>query len=534
MTTAVTASTSYRLSPPLLPKGGSGGGGRSPSPAVSLRIAPTRTSSMTTLASSSSSPSSSSPTSSSGLMAAAAAGSGVVGPVVALLGVGGAVRAAVKKVAKEGIALDDHVTLKWRGWLGAARRRPSQQQQQRRPSPPTTASASSDGVRVSGDRRGGLLGGIDTGFAARVALAMFLGVANRVLYKMALVPLQPDYVFFLAQVTTFGYVVVYFLTLSIRYRAGLVTPAMLSLPKWRFAVMGVLEALGFTMGLAGAAQLPGAVGGALLPVLNQTYLVWQLALSAILLKRKFRPAQVVGAGLLVVGVVVAARQNSGPAGVDAAAQALRTAGAPVLLYAASMVPSALSSIFKEWTFNDAKKRLGSNSKPLDIFVVNSFSSGFQALCVLALLPLLASLRGVKPADLPSYLVRGGKCFVGMNPGTPGADCRGAPLLPLLYVAVNMAFNVASLSLLRASSAVVASITGAATVPLAVLAFTLPLPYLGAPAALGPDFLLGLVLLLAGMLLYNVPVPALVCRVAPFLGGTCEYSCPNDNPARKCC
>ena len=39
---------------------------------------------------------------------------------------------------------------------------------------------------------------------ALIATTMAFGVANRVLYKMALVPLG-DYVFFLAQFQTFGY-----------------------------------------------------------------------------------------------------------------------------------------------------------------------------------------------------------------------------------------------------------------------------------------------------------------------------------------
>ena len=39
---------------------------------------------------------------------------------------------------------------------------------------------------------------------ALIATTMTFGVANRVLYKMALVPLG-DYVFFLAQFQTFGY-----------------------------------------------------------------------------------------------------------------------------------------------------------------------------------------------------------------------------------------------------------------------------------------------------------------------------------------
>ncbi len=53
-----------------------------------------------------------------------------------------------------------------------------------------------------------------------VALVAF-GVANRVLYKMALVPLG-DYVFFLAQFQTFGYCLVYFAALGIRYKCAFV------------------------------------------------------------------------------------------------------------------------------------------------------------------------------------------------------------------------------------------------------------------------------------------------------------------------
>jgi len=49
-----------------------------------------------------------------------------------------------------------------------------------------------------------------------LAVVVF-GVANRVLYKMALVPLG-NYVFFLAQLQTFGYVAVYFGALFWRYR----------------------------------------------------------------------------------------------------------------------------------------------------------------------------------------------------------------------------------------------------------------------------------------------------------------------------
>lgn len=52
---------------------------------------------------------------------------------------------------------------------------------------------------------------------ASVAAAMGTGVANRVLYKMALVPMG-NYVFVLSQFQTFGYLLVYFGILATRYR----------------------------------------------------------------------------------------------------------------------------------------------------------------------------------------------------------------------------------------------------------------------------------------------------------------------------
>lgn len=97
------------------------------------------------------------------------------------------------------------------------------------------------------------------------AMTVAFAVANRVLYKLALVPLK-DYPFFLAQLTTFGYVIVYFTILYFRYRLGIVTNEMLAFPKLRFVVVGALEALGIAAGMAAGANLSGAS----IPILSQT------------------------------------------------------------------------------------------------------------------------------------------------------------------------------------------------------------------------------------------------------------------------
>uniref|UniRef100_A0A803LV67 Uncharacterized protein n=1 Tax=Chenopodium quinoa TaxID=63459 RepID=A0A803LV67_CHEQI len=150
-----------------------------------------------------------------------------------------------------------------------------------------------------------------------------LAVSNRVFYKLALVPLQ-NYPFFLAQFITFGYVAIYFAILFIRHRAGIVTDEMLAIPKSRFVLIGLLEALGLAGGMASAAMIPGPV----IPILHQ-------------------------------------------------------------------------------------------EKSLDIFVVNSFGSGCQALFVLVLLPLLSNLKGIPFDQLPQYLKSGAGCFLNIGANNTG-------------------------------------------------------------------------------------------------------------------
>uniref|UniRef100_A0A5B7C6S7 Uncharacterized protein n=1 Tax=Davidia involucrata TaxID=16924 RepID=A0A5B7C6S7_DAVIN len=137
------------------------------------------------------------------------------------------------------------------------------------------------------------------------AITIMLAIANRVLYKLALVPMK-QYPFFLAQFTTFGYVAIYFSILYIRYRAGIVTDEMMAIPKSRFIVIGILEALGVAAGMSAGAMLPGPA----IPILNQTFLVWQLAFSTLLLGTRYSLNRMVGCLLVASGVIVAVARCS--------------------------------------------------------------------------------------------------------------------------------------------------------------------------------------------------------------------------------
>ncbi|KAI7749721.1 hypothetical protein M8C21_021180 [Ambrosia artemisiifolia] len=300
--------------------------------------------------------------------------------------------------------------------------------------------------------------------AVAAVATMGLGVGNRVLYKLALVPLK-HYPFFLAQLATFGYVVVYFSILHFRYRAGIVTDEMLSMPKGPLLAVGLVEALGAACGMAAGAVLSGAA----IPILSQ----------------------LLGCFLVAVGVIVTVASGS-------SAGSLMEAGLFwSLLMIVSFLFQAADTILKEVIFLDAAKKLKGGS--VDLFVLNSYGSAFQAVFICLLLPLLSRLWGIPFHQLPNYLSDGAACF--LNMGAVSSGCEGAPLLPVLFCIVNMAYNISLLHLIKISSAVVSSLASTVSVPISVFVFTLPLPYLGVASSLPSGFIAGTVVLVMGMLIY---------------------------------
>ncbi|KAK4352294.1 hypothetical protein RND71_027812 [Anisodus tanguticus] len=360
------------------------------------------------------------------------------------------------------------------------------------------------------------------------ALTLVLGVANRVLYKLALVPMK-EYPFFLAQVTTFGYLGIYLSILYARYRAGIVTNEMVAYPKSHFFLIGFLEALGVLCGMYAGAMLPGPA----IPILNQTFLVWQLTLSVFILGRTYTLNQIAGCLLVAAGVILAVTSGSDSNQMLAGIAFVW----PVLMVASSAFQAAASVI---------------KGKVLDIFVVNSFGSGFQALFVLLFLPFLSNLKGIPFSELPSFLKSGAGCFFNIGNNVSGSisilldlcvarikgqcasfqhlallrgedpdvasaillksefdedldlGCDGAPLLPLLYIFTNIAFNISILNLMKISTAVIASLVVMSSVPLSMYLLSLPLPYLPEGSSLSPFFLLGSAVLLIGLIMYNIP------------------------------
>lgn len=178
------------------------------------------------------------------------------------------------------------------------------------------------------------------------------------------------------QLTTLGYVAIYFSILAYRYSVGIVTKTMLQIPKNKFAAIGALEAISLILGMIAGSKVPGP----LIPILTQTFLVWQVAMSVLILQKSFSFTQYAGAGMckgcgqvlalltythtyimglvgLCTGLVAigAAVSTANAGSLTSLDQPLMSLIWPSLLFLLSVGPPALASVIKESIFSDGRK-----------------------------------------------------------------------------------------------------------------------------------------------------------------------------------
>eukprot|EP00890_Picochlorum_soloecismus_P005388 jgi/Picsp_1/5850/NSC_03209-R1_crt homolog 1-like len=327
-----------------------------------------------------------------------------------------------------------------------------------------------------------------------IATVIVTAVVNRILYRMALVPLG-NYVFFLAQFQTFGYVIAYALVLLFQFKNGSLHPKAWSVPgnmKALFLGIGFVEAVSSLLSFIGASQLPGVM----IPLLSQTILLWQVVLVYLILRDRMSPVQLLGVATVIAGVGLAAWPAS-------ESSSLWTNVDPkfAIIYISSCLFPAIDAILKDRIFRKGKELTGGE---VDLFIVNTFGSASQAFFVFLMLPLVTWSRGIPLSNLGDHVSMGWQCFQGISPDC-GSNCSGAPLLPIMYVLINLLFNVSALNLIRQAGNIALSLVMSGIVPLTMWAFTLPLPLLGSPPLLGLNFLLGTAVLSAGLIVYNAPL-----------------------------
>jgi hypothetical protein len=126
----------------------------------------------------------------------------------------------------------------------------------------------------------------------------------------------------------------------------------------------------------------------------------------------------------------------------------------------------------------------------------------QLMWMILLAPVMVAQQGIAFSQLPEYFATGTAILMGKSIETATLFEAG---VPAIYIAWNIAFNITGLLALRAIGAATMTLASTAAIPMAIWAFTLTWPLLGAAPPLGPDFVLGACTIVAGMLLYNSPL-----------------------------
>jgi len=316
-------------------------------------------------------------------------------------------------------------------------------------------------------------------------LVIILGAANRIVYKIQLVPMG-NYPTFISWFITVSYCLLYWSILLIRRYQGYITNEMINYPKiWKFVLMGLMDALGYVLGIFGAR----AISGYLLTLLPQIIIPTTMLISMFpWVGARYNLLQVFGALLLISGEIISLVPDF-KSGTHATIYW-------AIVYMVSVVPNAISFVLKESVFHDMPK--------MDIFIVNSMDSIFQLIFTLALFPIvmIPGFGGIPFDQLFVFIQQSSYCFAGQNIVYPYQDtCLGEPYLTLLYVVINLTWNICLLLLLKQGGAVLTFIAAAVSLPIAHLAFAINWPLLGSSSIALTD-IFALLAVLAGLIVYR--------------------------------
>ena len=220
-------------------------------------------------------------------------------------------------------------------------------------------------------------------------LSIIFSTANQITFKKLLnkftaTDQSHNYEFFVSQFTTLLYLIPSLAVCLLTYSKS--SPkkrssfhAEVKSSQWSYTVMGLLDAASSTLGAIGGALTPGQ----LQTLLNQTIIPFTIVISRLYLGTEFNKNQIVGASLVFFGAGVAGLpyffkdQSPFPDPYERADAG--TVSISIAIFAVSVVPSAMSNVYKEKAMK---------GKDLDVYFTTTGISIWQELLGFLFLPLL--------------------------------------------------------------------------------------------------------------------------------------------------
>jgi len=228
------------------------------------------------------------------------------------------------------------------------------------------------------------------------------------------------------------------------------------LRQYKYIVMALLDACGTFLSSMGSVNTPGF----LQTILNQTVIPITMVLSAKILKTGFTFSQVSGAVLIFIGALISSSSSL------LSPSSARISPLPILFYAASTIPSAMSAVYKEHAFRNSNQ---------DVMYMTQQVSIYQMFIGWAMIPLvsipgIATPEGMTVPAAFQNLSDGTECFLEF----PQSHCHNTFLLLAGYCSINFVYNALGLVLTQQASSTVNAIAGSLLLPITAIAFTAPI------------------------------------------------------------
>jgi len=321
-----------------------------------------------------------------------------------------------------------------------------------------------------------------------------VALGNRIFQKLQTIPMY-NYPVFLNLFQTFAYVPVCFMYIIPMLMFGnAITKEQTEVPKYKFAVMGLLDCTASIMQVFAVNFISNA---SILVLLQQSAIPISMAISKVSLKTQYTYIQVFGATVVCMGIVVVLLpQFTGtqPADHDGHSQVLWA-----LVNIISCIPMTLSAVYKEKALQ---------GQAMDVVYLNGWVALFQFLLTIPLSIPSAFAIDLPLSELIPNVVGGFQCFIGQSQVLESSAqaayqpdmCAMASFYVGGYLVFNITYNILVVVILKYGSANIMYLGSTALVPLTNAAFAMP--WIPGHKPVHKADVVGLLIIMAGIFLYR--------------------------------
>lgn len=275
-------------------------------------------------------------------------------------------------------------------------------------------------------------------------------------------------------------------------------------------IVAVFDSLASVLVLAPALYLSGD----LLLLLGQASLPFTLLASLVYLRTRYGRTHFLAVGTVLAAVAVDLLPAflADPAPEAGPAPPLGTVIVAVVLAVGAHLPASASRVYQDYwlkTYDLHPWTLLAAVAPVQLAI------SFVLLVVAALAPLPAPAPALTPAELGPFIANGTRCVLGTVAALPpvGAanatagglavvDCTGIGTLFGVHLAVNVAFNLCAVALIKRASANLSVLVSVLRIGVSAVLFAWPLAAGVAYDALTPTAVLALVIAALGVATYR--------------------------------